>query len=89
MKAFSTCIASSRVGSRMSACALLQHFNDRNQEAERLARAGLRCRQHVAAFQRGGNRGYLHRGGDFKFVVVDPRHEGGRKSELRKLCRQN
>ena len=67
----------------------LQQFHDWNEEAERLAGSGLRGGQHVAAFQSGRNAADLHRGGDFKFVGVKPRHQGGRKRELRKLCRQN
>ncbi len=68
---------------------LLQHFHDRNEEAERLAGSGLRGGQHVAAFERGRNGAGLHRRGGFKFVGVEPRHQGGRKRKLRKLSRQN
>ncbi len=68
---------------------LLEEFYNRNEVAERLASSGLRGGQHVAAFQSGRNAADLHRGGDFKFVGVKPRHQGGRKRELRKLCRQN
>ena len=88
-KACSTCMASSRVGRRSAPAraarfGLLQHFDDRNQKAERLAGSGLRGGQHVAAFERGRNAAGLHRGGDFKFVGVKPRHQGGRKRELQK-----
>jgi hypothetical protein len=48
-----------------------------------------RLDKKVAAFQRGRDAADLHRGGDFKLVGVKPRHQGGRKRELRKLCRQN
>ena len=72
--AFSTCMASSRVGSRISACAprgpgFLQLFDDRDQKAEGLAGAGLCGGQHVAAFESRRNGACLHGGGDFKFVV--------------------
>ena len=85
--AFSTCMASSRVGSRISACAprafrLLHLFHDRDQKAERLAGTGLRGGQHVAAFKSRRNAAGLDRGGGFKLVGVKPRHEGGRKSKL-------
>ena len=68
--------------------ALLHLFHNRNQEAERLASSCLcRCK-HVAAIQCRRNCAFLHRSRGFKFVSVEPRHQRGRKRELRKLCCQ-
>ena len=55
-----TCMASSRVGSRMSAngcslCALLHTLDEGDEEAEGFAGSGLRGREHIAAFERGRN----------------------------------
>jgi hypothetical protein len=76
-------------GLRSLAFGLLHHLDDRDEKAERLAGSGLRGGQHVAAFQSGRDASGLHRGGDFKFVGVKPRHQGGRKRKLSKLCCQN
>src|ERR1035437_1090150 len=67
----------------------LQHLDDGNEVAEGLAGAGLRSGKHVTAFKGGRDATDLHRGWNFKFVGVKPRHEGGRKCELRKLSVQN
>ena len=72
-----------------ASCRCLQKLHDGDQEAECFAGSSLRGSQHVAAFERRRNAAGLNRGGDFKFVSVEPRQKGGRKIELRELCCQN
>ena len=85
-KACSTCMASSRVGSRMRAWAagprhsvICSSLDDGDEEAERFAGSGLRGGQHIAAFERGRNGAGLHRRGGYEIVGVEPRHEAGER----------
>ncbi len=81
LKAASTCIASSRVGNRISACAAFRSCAFCSistigiKKAKRLAGSGLGRRQHIAAFESRRNAAGLYRRRGYKIVCVEPRHQ--------------
>ena len=87
-----TCIASSRVGTRISAdtCSrealACQAFDDRDQKSQRLAGAGLCRGQYIFTFHRGRYRGRLNRRRGSEMELCQLLLEPSRQGHIFELC---
>ncbi len=90
-----TCIASSRVGTRISAetcrCGSSsgQAFDHRDQKGQRLAGAGLCRGQYVFTFQRGRYRGRLNRRRGSEMELCQLLLESSRQGHIFELCQND